>query len=62
MPLSLTIPKTFLPLLLFVGFVFSLMGKGWEGITTDSSMYVIGLFIISGAVILWIISRSGGRF
>jgi len=57
MPLSLSNPKTFLPLLLFIGFVFALMGKGWESFTTDPSMYSSGLFIIGIAVLLWILSR-----
>lgn len=62
MPLSLSNPKTFLPLLLFIGFVFALMGKGWEGITNDSSMCGWGMLIITLAVILWILSgRSNGR-
>jgi len=46
MPLTLSNPKTFLPLLLFIGFVFSLMGLGWERITTDSSVYSLGIVLI----------------
>jgi hypothetical protein len=62
MPLSLSNPKTFLPLLLFIGFVFALMGKGWEGMTNDSTMFVWGMLFILLAVILWVLSsRSNGR-
>jgi hypothetical protein len=55
--LSLSNPKTFLPLLLFIGFVFALFGKGWEGFANDSGMYSTGLLIIGLAVLLWLISR-----
>jgi hypothetical protein len=55
--LSLSNPKTFLPLLLFIGFVFALFGKGWEGFAHDSGMYSIGLLIIGLAVFLWFISH-----
>jgi hypothetical protein len=58
MPLSLSNPKTFLPLLLFIGFVFALMGKGWESFTSDAGMYLAGMGIIALATILWILSRS----
>lgn len=57
MGLSLSNPKTFLPLLLFIGFVFALFGKGWEGLAHDSGMYSTGLLIIGLAVFLWLISR-----
>jgi len=61
MPLNLSNPKAFLPLLLFIGFVFALMGKGWEGITSDSSVYGLGVVLIVVAVFLWIASRSNIR-
>lgn len=57
MDLSLSNPKTFLPLLLFIGFVFALFGKGWESFSSDSGMYATGLFIIFLAVILWVFTR-----
>jgi len=57
MGLNLSNPKTFLPLLLFIGFVFALLGKGWESFSSDASMYSTGLFIIGLAVILWILSH-----
>jgi hypothetical protein len=53
--LSLSNPKTFLPLLLFIGFVFALFGKGWESFSNDSGMYATGLLIIGLAVALWIL-------
>ena len=57
MGLNLSNPKTFLPLLLFIGFVFALFGKGWESFSSDSGMYPTGLFIIGLAIFLWILSN-----
>jgi protein-S-isoprenylcysteine O-methyltransferase Ste14 len=57
MGLNLSNPKTFLPLLLFIGFVFALFGKGWESLSYDSGMYSTGLLIIGLAILLWIISQ-----
>ena len=57
MGLNLSNPKTFLPLLLFIGFVFALLGKGWESFSSDSGMYSIGLLIIALAVVLWIFGK-----
>jgi hypothetical protein len=54
-PLSLSNPKTFLPLLLFIGFVFTLFGIGWDSITADPSFAVFGGFIMFVAVLLWIL-------
>jgi len=56
--LNLSNPKTFLPLLLFIGFVFALFGKGWESFSSDSGMYFTGLLIIGLAVFLWILSNT----
>ena len=50
-------PKTFLPLLLFIGLVFALVGLGWQSFTSDSGVYVIGLFIIVVAVVLWVLTK-----
>jgi hypothetical protein len=55
--LELSNPKSFLALLLFIGFVFTLFGKGWEILVVDPSMYIIGLFIMAVAVVLWILSK-----
>lgn len=55
MGLELSNPKTFLPLLLFIGFVFTLFGKGWESFSSDSGMYSMGLFIMGLAVFLWVL-------
>jgi len=55
--LDLSNPKNFLPLLLFIGFVFALIGKGWENLGSDSGMYSTGLLIIFLAVILWIFNE-----
>jgi len=57
MGLDLSNPKTFLPLLLFIGFVFALFGKGWESFSSDSGMYSIGLLIIALAVVLWVFGK-----
>jgi hypothetical protein len=61
MGLSLSNPKTFLPLLLFIGFVFALLGMGWETLFRDSGILLLGLFIIAVAVFLWIVSRFSGN-
>lgn len=55
MGLNLSNPKKFLPLLLFIGFVFALFGKGWESFSSDSGMYSTGLSIIGLAVVLWVL-------
>lgn len=55
MGLELSNPKTFLPLLLFIGFVFTLIGKGWESFSSDSGMYSMGLLIMGLAVFLWVL-------
>ena len=57
MGLNLSNPKTLLPLLLFIGFVFALIGKGWVSFSSDSGMYSTGLLIIGLAVFLWVLSR-----
>jgi len=54
MGLNLSNPKTFLPLLLFIGFVFTLFGKGWQSFSNDAGLFSTGLFIIGLAVVLWI--------
>jgi hypothetical protein len=55
--LELSNPKNFLPLLLFIGFVFALFGKGWEGLGNDSGMYSTGLLMIFLAILLWVVSE-----
>jgi hypothetical protein len=55
--LDLSNPKGFLPLLLFIGFVFALLGIGWLSLTTNSNFLVLGGFIIFVAVMLWILSN-----
>lgn len=57
MGLGLSNPKTFLPLLLFIGFVFALSGKGWESFSADSGMYLTGLALIGLAVMLWLLNK-----
>ena len=57
MPLELSNPKRFLPLLLFIGFVYTLLGKGWESFSADSSIFSIGIFVITVAVILWFFTQ-----
>jgi hypothetical protein len=61
MPLELSNPKTFLALLLFIGFVFVLIGVGWSGIAStlanvpNPEPYVAGgVLIMILAVGLWI--------
>lgn len=58
MGLDLSNPKAFLPLLLFTGLLFALVGKGWESLTVDSGMYSVGLLLIFVAVALWILNKA----
>jgi hypothetical protein len=55
MSLNLSNPKTFLPLLLFIGFVFALIGIGWQSITADSRIIFMGGLTMSLAIFLWIL-------
>jgi len=57
MNIQLSNPKTFLALLLFVGFVFSLIGLGWWSAKQDSLVFWLGIGIIFLAVVLWIYDR-----
>lgn len=55
MSLNLSNPKRFLPLLLFIGFVFALFGMGWLSIGGDTTVYVTGWLTMIIAVFLWIL-------
>lgn len=57
MPINLENPKTFLPLLLFIGFVLILVGTGVESATSNPALVNDGWVVIGISVILWIISR-----
>ncbi len=43
-------PKTFLPLLLFIGFVFTLIGFGMYNINANSDLIATGLIVIVIAI------------
>jgi len=58
MSLDLSNPKRFLPLLLFIGFVFSLIGLGWWGFKEDSTLFWVGVGIMAVAVLLRIRERE----
>jgi len=58
MGINLSNPKTFLPLLLFIGLIFSLIGLGWWGFREDSSIFLLGLGIITLSVVLWIYEKE----
>jgi hypothetical protein len=57
MGLNLENPKSFLALLLFIGFVFALLGIGWLSLTANGGFLVIGGFIMFVAVALWVLSH-----
>jgi hypothetical protein len=59
MGITLENPKTFLPLLLFIGFVFSLIGIGLYSIGTNAGLLVTGMFVMMLAVVLWIALNRG---
>ncbi len=40
--LKLSNPKTFRPLLLFIGFIFAMIGLGWWGFKEDNSIFMSG--------------------
>jgi uncharacterized membrane protein len=54
MGIRLENPKTFLPLLLFIGFVFSLIGIGLYSIGANPALIIFGTLIMMLAVALWI--------
>ena len=58
MGIQLSNPKTFLPLLLFIGLVFSLIGLGWWSARQDSLIFWLGIGIMVLAVVLWIYDRE----
>jgi len=59
MSLNLENPKGFLPLLLFVGFIFALIGIGFWTLTTNATITTVGFFVMTIAVALWIlVNRS----
>ena len=53
MSLRLSNPKEFLPLLLFIGFVFSLIGIGFYSLGTNPELLVVGFFVMFVAVMLF---------
>lgn len=58
MNIQLSNPKTFLALLLFIGFIFSLIGLGWWSARQDSLIFWLGIAIMALAVVLWIYDRE----
>lgn len=59
MNINLVNPRTFLPLLLFVGFVFALIGLSFWHFAADPAIYATGIFTIFVAVVLWILVNRG---
>jgi hypothetical protein len=57
MGLRLENPKTFLPLMLFFGFVLVLVGTGWQSFTTNSGMVNAGWTVVAVAILLWIFAK-----
>lgn len=62
MSLRLENPKSFLALLLFIGFVFTLIGLGWIGLSsafpelaTNPGILMAGTITMISAVILWVL-------
>ena len=53
MSLNLSNPKGFLPMLLFVGFVFALIGIGFYSLGANSGLLVDGFAIMTVAVLLF---------
>ena len=52
--LSLSNPKTFLPLLLFIGFVFVLIGIGFWTFTRNSGLTLLGVILILISIVLFV--------
>jgi hypothetical protein len=61
--LKVETPKTFAGAMLGIGSSFVLLGKGIDALTTDSTLFIIGLCLIGGSIIVWGIdlSRKGRR-
>lgn len=55
--LNLSNPKRFLPLLLFIGFVFVLIGIGFWTFTQNNGFIILGMLLIFLSVIIYV--RSG---
>ncbi|MGA3192720.1 MAG: hypothetical protein ABSD73_09460 [Candidatus Bathyarchaeia archaeon] len=55
MGINLENPKTFLPLLLFIGFVFSLIGLGLWTWTSNAGLVIVGYLTMMLAVFLWVL-------
>jgi len=51
-------PKTFLPLLLFVGFIFVLLGSGIES-SKFADLVGSGFILMMIAIALWVFSHRG---
>lgn len=58
MNLELINPRRFRPLLLFIGFIFCMIGLGWWGFREDSSIFMLGMGLIVLAVILEIRAKE----
>lgn len=64
MGLILVNPRTFLPLLLFIGFIYTLMGISASEISAFTgadlpNLFAIGAAIIVIAVVLYVVSMTG---
>lgn len=55
MSLRLENPKSFLALLLFIGFVFSLIGLGFYTWTSNAGLAILGYLTMMVAVILFVL-------
>ena len=53
--LHLSNPKTFLPLLLFIGFVFVLIGIGFWTFTKNTSIVAFGILLIFLSIIFYVL-------
>jgi hypothetical protein len=49
--LDLENPKTFLPLMLFFGFVFVLVAMGWQSLTSNSTLVADGWIVVTVAIL-----------
>lgn len=56
--LSLSNPKTFLPLLLFIGFVFVLIGIGFWTFTKNMGFVAFGILLIFLSIILYVFFKD----
>lgn len=58
MSIILENPKTFLPLLLFIGFIFVLLGSGIES-SAFGNLVGSGFFLMLVAIALWVLNHRG---